>query len=159
MGIASEITNRRNELGFTEDEVAKKVELSIYEYGDVEAYDDEALESLSLSKLKKLCEVLQLDIFTLFSIPQLDLNELQSWMRPRSEIVRHQRIKMGLSHEELGDRIGFFGYIVEEMEKEHQFFESWCLEEILNLSKEINVPPCVLIFDPRNSEQGVNSSS
>jgi transcriptional regulator with XRE-family HTH domain len=56
-GIANRIERLRNESGKSELEVADILCLSIYEYEDLESYDDEITDVISLKTAKALAAI------------------------------------------------------------------------------------------------------
>lgn len=145
MSISEKIKAAREQLGLTDVKAAEKVGLSIYEYGDLESYDNEAETVLDLGKLKKLCETLEIDLFELFSLDRPESHYLTYDLERRNDIVSERRNALGLSQDELGDKVSFYGHVIQEMEDDSDFLESWCLEDVIALAKSLNVPSWVLI--------------
>ena len=134
--INNQIRNARERKGWTDVFTAEKVGLSIHEYDDVEAYEDEVRNVLSLATLRRLCAALDLDLYELFSI-----SPTPPYPGGRATLVKDRRQILGLSTEEVGDKVGFYGHVIEEMEQNEEFLESWCLDDILELAKVLGVPP------------------
>lgn len=138
------ITERREALGIQDTIIAAKLGITISSYDDIEAYDDEIFSTVELSVIKKLCELLKLDFFELFSWQCSFCGEHKphnAWYTlPRNDLIQRSREMLGISQHELADRLGFEDVAVEDMEKEEDFLESWTLDLIENLSKELKIP-------------------
>lgn len=147
--INEKIKARRLELGLRDVEVARQTRLSIYEYGDIESHAHEVFLVAPLYHVKKLCTALKMDFFMLFEqscafceggVPHMD----DYWMR-RSSLVRKKREALGLSAEELGDSVGFYGTEIELMETYTAHLESWVIENIFELATQLQIPPQVFL--------------
>lgn len=149
MDVNKKIKVRRKELGLSDTEVAYKVGLSIYEYGDVEQHAHEIFRVTELRRVKEICQLLNYDFFELFDMKCFFCEEgkkyLEDYSLLRNELIHKRRMETGLSAEELGDRIGFEGTAVNEMEKDSEFLEKWPIDYIKDLSDVINVPLQVLL--------------
>lgn len=147
--INEKIKARRRELGLSDVETAHQARLSIYEYGDIECYADEVFVVVPLYHIKKLCAVLKTDFFTLFEIPCAFCDEGATclddyWLR-RSALIRKKREALGLSTEELGDKVGFYGAEIYLMETYTAHFESWVIRNISDLAEHLQIPFQVLL--------------
>jgi len=149
MNVNERIKARRQELGLTDVEVAKQVGLSIHEYGDVEQHAQEVFEVAELRAVKKICEVLKVDFLELFDMKCSLCVEGKRYLEdnslPRNELIRKGRTEMGISQEELGDRVGFYEVEVQNLEGKLDHLETWVIENIKELSAVINVPLQVLL--------------
>jgi transcriptional regulator with XRE-family HTH domain len=145
MAIAEKIKMARKYQKLSDVVVAERAGLSIYEYGDIEAYDNEAETVLDLKRLKKLCKVLEINLFDLFSLEKPQSCYLNHDLEKRNSIIYKRRNELGLTQDELGDKVGFYGFIIQEMESDGEFLESWCLEDIVTLAKILDIPTWVLI--------------
>ena len=115
------IRARREELGLKPADVAARASLGNSAYRDIESYENEAFTTTQLGALRSICEALGLDLLSMFGIEcqfcagsgsDADLFRL-----PRNELISHRRIALGLTREQLGDRIGFEPIAIEEMEQ------------------------------------------
>ncbi len=145
MSISQKIKDARERKGLTDLQIAEKVGISIYEYGDVEAYDNEAQSVLDLKYLKKLCSALNINLFELFSFEKGDNVNNNYDLDRRDLIVSSYRNKLAISQDKLGDKVGFHGHVIYKMETDRDFLESWCLEDIVSLANVLDIPPWVLI--------------
>ena len=142
MKINNLIEKKRLELGLTNSQVAKLVGLSIHEYSDIEDDPDETLTVLPLKGLMKLCKVLEIDIFTLLrEVNVLDKEYYDDVKEniPLNLIIKHKREQSGLTCEELGDKIGFYEQAIIDMETDPGYLESWPIEPILRVCKELGL--------------------
>ena len=143
------IKARRQEFGLTVVEVAKKVGLSIHDYGDIEMQVNEVFLYPELKYVKKICEVLKFNFFELFDMHCPFCEEgkqyLKDYSLPRSELIQKRRTEMGLSTSELGDDIGFEESAINDMEKDPNYLETWPIDYIKDLSRVIDVPLQILL--------------
>lgn len=145
MSVADAIKAARERKGLTDVEAADRSGLSIYEYGDVEAYDHEAAAVVNLKHLKALCRVLDIDLFELFSLEKPQSSFLSYDLNRRDAIILDRRTALTLTQDELGDKVSFNRIAIQEMESDSAFLETWCLEDIVQLAEALGVPPWVLI--------------
>jgi DNA-binding XRE family transcriptional regulator len=135
----------RVRLGLTEDEVSKRAGISWNEYFDIELNPKEALEVARLGQVKRVCEVLGLDVLDLFDIscaycgPNTDnpCGEQGS----RSRLISRRRTELGMSVEGLADRIGFDPAAIRDMEMDPMYLDRWPVELVLELSGVLDIPP------------------
>ncbi len=159
MGVNEKIRLRREELGLTEAEVARHAGLSRSEYYDVEAYADEAFSVVELGNLRALCEALQMDPLALFDLGNSAgvVGDEAPGMKPleRNDLVRARRGALGMSEEQLADRIGFEVVAVNEMERNPAFLDGWPMQLIVELAAILGVPPRLLV----NAQPSTRSTS
>lgn len=94
--------------GKTQNEVADAVGMSTNEYWDLEAYDDEIIDVLSVDTAKKVAKYFQL------SLLQLLVPDKSSW--PTKSIVsavlveevRHKINALNISNETAEDKVGWY---------------------------------------------------
>lgn len=132
------IQQRREQLGLSDVEVAEKTGIGISAYGDLEAYGDEATTAVSLADLKRLCDVLDLELIEFLNIPRQQFGK-RIYPKPRNVLIREMRQKKGLSEDELGDRVGFYVSAIISMESDPDFLELWCVEDILVLARILDI--------------------
>src|ERR1044071_3945837 len=66
-GYADKIRQMRLAAGKSEKEMAELIGINLPSYYDLESYDDEVLDCLSLCELKKMCQVLNITPVDLLS--------------------------------------------------------------------------------------------
>ena len=107
-GIAARIKALRNESGKTDVEVADLLELSIYEYGDLESYDKEIIDVVSVKTAARLARLYNQ------SLLQLLVPEKEMWPKEHlsekqlAEKAKALMMQKGLSQEEAEDQVGWF---------------------------------------------------
>jgi hypothetical protein len=143
------IKEARTRVGLRDIDVAAHAGLSIDEYFDVEMHGDEAFTVVHLRHLKKLCEVLQLDLLDLFGIECAFCGGQQHAARlaptPRDELILARREALGLTPDQLGDLIGFETVAIKDMEKNPDYLEGWSVELVVELAGHLKVPAQVLL--------------
>ena len=132
-------------MGLSDTDIVEKTNISICEFGDIEAYPDELVTVTFLKEVKELCVILKFDVFELFGISshyplknEGETNHIDHTL-PRHKLIKKKREELGLSQEELGDNLGFYTIAIEEMEKDEEFLERWTMELIIKLAKELKL--------------------
>ncbi len=142
------VENRRKELGFKDTELADLIGLNIDWYCDIEWHEDELKTTVYLGIVKKLFEFLKLDFFEMVELKcafcELDEAFERDYQLPRNELIKMRRKNLSLTREELGDKVGFYEIVVENMENEPDFLEKWVIVNILSLAQILSVPPQIL---------------
>jgi transcriptional regulator with XRE-family HTH domain len=149
MKVNERIRRRREELGFNLSEVARFARIGVDAYRDVERYENEAFAVATLGTMRAICGALTLDMLSLFNIicPPQQGDEVgqRDLELSRNVIISAQRNALGLTREELGNRIGFETIAIDQMENEPDFLEQWSIELIENLASELRLPICALV--------------
>lgn len=148
MSINAAIRDRRNKLGLAKEQVCQIVGLSIHEYSDLEAYADEFYSVLKLREVKALSKALKLELNELLSEAGIEAcvnNDNAESELPRSDLVKRRRELLGLSEDELADKLGFDPEAIRRMESEADFFEGWPLDLIERLSHELGIPVSAIL--------------
>ena len=147
--VNEKIKLRREELKLSDIDVAHIARLSISAYGDIEDDPGEVQSLVALYEVKKICEVLRLPLLDLLSIPCAFCGEgvphHDDYWFSRSELVQKRRQALGMSVEELGDRVGFEDWEIENVEKYTAHLESWDIDHILELCAVLGIPGQVLL--------------
>jgi DNA-binding XRE family transcriptional regulator len=143
------IREARTRLRLRDTDVAARAGLSIHEYCDVESYEDEAFRVVHLGKMRRLCDVLGLDILDLFAIGCASCGKREQvatgHQGPRDEMIRARRANLGLTQDQLGDLIGFETVAIADMETDPDFLETWSVELIVELAGHLELPAQVLL--------------
>lgn len=149
MEVNQQLRQKRIELELKMDDAAKLTGLSVSEYYDIEAYDDEIFVVTPLRFIKKICQAYSFDLLVLFDIqcPFCKKNKiyLEEYKLPRNELVKNKRISKGMSKEELGDRINYYEAEITNIENDKNFLEEWVMEDFINLSTELDIPLQILL--------------
>lgn len=143
------IRKRRTELRLSDIVVAEKCGLSIHEYSDVEQHADEIMTAVPLKKVKQICDILSINLLDLLEIQCEYCLGKESYdsehSLPLNRLISVTRTSMGISKDELADRLGFFIDAVDEMEEDENYLENWPIDIITNLSNELNLPIQILL--------------
>jgi transcriptional regulator with XRE-family HTH domain len=138
------IRARREELGLRAAEVAMAAGIGDDAYRDIESYEDEAFTTAQLQEIRSIFETLGLDLLSVFGIECRfctgQTTEIDLFDRPRNEVIAQRRSVLGLTREQLGDRIGFETVAIEEMEQDPAFLERWSIQLIEQLARELGLP-------------------
>lgn len=147
--INEKIEKRREELGLSEVYIHSKTGITDDEYWDIRAYPNEIFTVTPLYDVKALMQVLSLDFFDLFEVQCAFCKEnnpfLEEYLLPRNELIKKRRMAKGMSEEELGGRVGFSEIAIADMEKDKNYLEEWCLENITNLANALDIPLQILL--------------
>lgn len=144
------VESRRKELRFRDTEIAELIGLNVSWYCDIEWHEDELKTTVYLGIVKKLFKFLKLDFFEMVELKcafcELDEEFERDYQLPRNELIKRRRKNLSLTRDELGEKVGFYEIVVENMENEPDFLEKWVILNILRLAKMLSVPPQIL-FD------------
>lgn len=147
MQASDTIRKRREELGLNAVDVAATAGLGFEAYRDIESYENEAFTIVELRALRAVCELLKLDLLSMFAIecqfcPGSDTDLFRL---PRNALISRGRTALALTREQLGDRVGFETIAIEEMEQDAAFLERWSVELIQQLATELRIPVHALL--------------
>lgn len=127
-----QIRSQRQSLGLDEINVAEFAGLSIHEYDDLEAYDDESFTVIPVKKLLKVCEKLNLDLTAL-----LDLGKRNNLL-PRDAIGRRMA-ELKISATELSDTVGITEDFIKDAMTDIDSLGAWVVEPVTDLAKALGV--------------------
>ncbi|GJL67547.1 MAG: hypothetical protein NPIRA06_01820 [Nitrospirales bacterium] len=136
MNINKKIKQGRLDCGLSDVELARRLGISIYEYGDIEFHDDELTSVVDLHVVRQLCQMLNIDPFDLLEISKDNAYADQK----RNELIISQMKNLGISNEELADTIGFEVVAIEEMRDDPDFLEKWTFDLIKELAGALQLP-------------------
>ena len=144
------LKQRREELDLSIERLAEHADTTYMSYWDVEAYADEFRTMLDLAQAKRVCGLLQLDLFEVLALdPEVPKEILETpgdrGRLGRGEFIRARREAAGLSAEELADRVGYYAELIESAEADPATLESCCLDVLVDLAKELRVPLASLV--------------
>jgi ribosome-binding protein aMBF1 (putative translation factor) len=149
MTINKTIKSRREQLGLSRRDLAERTGISTSEYYDIEAYEDEIVSTTLLKELRRIFGILQLDALAVLGIQcpicQSNPDALYSLEIPRNQVVANRREAVGLSRQQLANKIGFDEATVQRMEVEPEFFENWAIEPIKAIADALNLPIASLL--------------
>jgi len=138
------IRKRREELGLTESEIAERVGISIYEYGDIEQHANELVSVSPLNVVRKLCNVLNLDMMDLLEIPA-DGSQVVSSEDGRDKLIRSRMETLGMSEAKIASRLGYEDAAISQLVSDPSFLETWPIESIARLAVALRISPTLLI--------------
>jgi transcriptional regulator with XRE-family HTH domain len=146
MGRAKIIRERRLELGLSDVDVAKKLGLTIHEYGDIEQHDHELIEVVSIGTTHRLCDLLGLSLQQVFKISSVDeASHLFDGKRP-GELVMQRREQKGYSVSDLAQRVGFDETTIESLETIPSFGNSLPVFLLNDIETELGLPEGSLVI-------------
>ena len=149
MKICEKTKKRRIELGLTESDISSRVGLTRSEYSDIELHEDELYTVTDLCRVKKICEILGFDLLELLEQKCVFCEEgvslAEVFLLPLNELIANRRREMGISMDELGERVGFYKAEIENLEKNLTHLETWPIDYIKDLATAIDVPIQILI--------------
>ncbi len=127
-----QIRNQRQSLGLDESNVAEYAGLSIHEYGDIEAYDDELYTVVPVNKLLKVCEILNLDLPTLLGFEK-STNFLAR------DAIGCRMFELNLSAPEISDIVGITEKFISDAMTDIDTLGVWVVEPVTDLAKALGV--------------------
>src|ERR1700739_2307298 len=149
MEANEKIRLRREHLGLSKEQVAASSGIGVDAYYDIEFYSDELLAVVALRSVKALCDVVGLNPLQLLDIKCAFCSAMQSpgqeYSLLRSDLIKQHRVALGLSTEDLGERVNYTAHEIECLEADPEYIENWRLKDILALSSVLALPPQVLM--------------
>jgi transcriptional regulator with XRE-family HTH domain len=134
--VASRIHGARLRTGLNEAEVARRLGLTVSSYCDLEGYDDEAFEVISLRDLEALGRVLRVQPRVLLLGSEAE-GIMQSITEGEiTERLREKVLESGQGVEEFGDAIG---WDIKELLADPKTLWSFNVEGLYDLCKPIGV--------------------
>jgi transcriptional regulator with XRE-family HTH domain len=147
------VRKARHKLGLSDTEAASQIGISISEYGDIEQHADELASTVALKDVRRLSEVLQLELFDLIGLSSHE-RLAGSPGAKRNELIGLRMGELNLSPKQLADQLGFEESAIHAMLLDPQFLEQWPIDLIESLADEIKVPISILLghsgTDPNN---------
>jgi transcriptional regulator with XRE-family HTH domain len=98
---------RREELGFSDVEVAARAGISIHQYSDIERHADEFRTVLTLREARQVCEILELDLLEFLGLDEFINGGEVSEALPKHELIKRRREQLGLRIEDIAEHLGF----------------------------------------------------
>jgi transcriptional regulator with XRE-family HTH domain len=132
----------RESSGLVAGQVARRLDMSAAAYSDVEQHPDEITTNVSLADVKRLCEVLGLDIWTLV-VAEFDEQPIRgdnSAGAHRHVLLRTYREARKASISEVAAAIGFDDETILSGETDDHFIETLPLGVIHAWSRYIGLP-------------------
>lgn len=148
--VHDRIREAREALALSDAEVAGRTGLTLADYADLEQTATAPWEAVDLRHVKRVCEVLGLDLWDL-----LDLRcgycagsgppAREQSRPPRNELIRHRREALGLWSNALAARLGVRHESIESMETDPNFLEGWPIAFVEDLAQTLDIPAQTLL--------------
>lgn len=140
----------RDALGLSDAEVAGRTGLALAEYADLEETPGAVREAVDLRHLKRVCEVLDLDLWTLLGLVCGYCGGKGSPVHdqvrpPRHEQVRGRRQALALSSEALAARLGVRVDAADAMARDPNFLDTWPAAFVEDLARLLELPAQALL--------------
>jgi transcriptional regulator with XRE-family HTH domain len=143
------LKERRIQLNISDVELSRKINLSVCQLSDIEEYEDEIYSIADIGDIKKLCDLLKMDLFELFDIKCAfcfdNEDYLDKYDLPRNKLIALTKKELVLSSEELGDIVGFKVAAIDNMENDPDFLSSWSYDLVVHLSEVLKLPKQILL--------------
>lgn len=137
------LKSARTSLGLSGREVCERTGLSIYQYSDLELRSDEFFDTISVADARKVCQALEVDLKCLIPRGEHRIANTAG-SHSGSEVVTKTREGLGLSIEQVADRIGFETATVALVEEDEKNIEALNLSTVLSLAEVLEIDPCEL---------------
>lgn len=132
---------QRTNLGYSEEIVANSGGVSVSEYSDLEAYEDEIFNVAHLGEIRKICNILDmsiLDLIGLDSCRSADRNKLE-------DTLYTKRLEKGMSTLDVSDAVGIDESFVIHAEKDASSLDGWVIEPIRDYASVLEIPLACII--------------
>lgn len=139
------VKERRLGLGLTENEIASRLGISVSAYADLEDYEHEIFDQVSVARANQLCAILGLDLCDLLGIrgdgAPSSIND-----ENRSTMVRSARDRLKLSTAALAESTGFAASMIESLERDDPSIDEQCpVRFMLDVASALAISPCRLL--------------
>ena len=132
------IKSRRIKLSLDEAVISKECGLTIDEYIDIESYPDEIETVTHVREIRCLSRMLNLNIFLELGVNSKFNNNFDLLNINRHILAKEKRIKLGLTKVEFSEKIGFDIDIINKIESDYNFLETWSVELIRELAHQLD---------------------
>ncbi len=136
-GIANRIEKLRVESGISDVNVAEQLGLSINEYGDLEAYDNEITDTVSLKTANNLASLFHISLLQLLAPEKGHWPEEQYSAQMMAKKALEVIKKEGISIEEAEEQVGW--YLKEFLSNPESFIEENPIMFIKDLANFIGI--------------------
>jgi transcriptional regulator with XRE-family HTH domain len=137
------VRSARERQGLSEEQVAARSGLTIYEYGDVEQHADEICSAISLAAARRICGALNIDLSELLVAEHL-LSLQTAGTSPQSIVPRHQlirdhRIARSVSVSDVANAIGFEEAAVVLGESKEDYLETLPIRVLIDWARHLGL--------------------
>lgn len=143
----------REALGLSDAEVAGRTGLALANYADLETSPDATRQAVDLRHLKRVCEVLALDLWELLGLrcaycrgKGTPARELTS--PARHELIRARRDALGFARDALAARLDVRLDAIDAMVRDPNFLDTWPAAFVEDLARTLEVPAQALLDVP-----------
>ena len=140
----------REKRGLTEDFCAQQCGLTRMEYYDLEAYDDEFFDNISMGTARRISLLLGLDLVGLVA-KHVEANIAdRSYVDDarffsRDALVREGRLKKTMTQADLADAIGFETMTIQELEHSPDYIECLPIRVVVDVAVALGIDPGSLV--------------
>ena len=157
MPANEKIVARREEMGITDVEAAKGIDMGLDAYCDVEWHEDEIYTCVDLEHIKKICDFFKFDFFELFDMKCAFCEKgrpyLDEYLLPRNLLMKKCREESEMDFESYGDAINITDMGIREFENDPKEFEIYTFDQIKDMVSVVDVP-IQLLLDVKCSKCG-----
>ena len=135
--VAKRIKDARLKAGLSSLSAAKKMELSIAAYDDLEEEDDEAFMSISLNQLRILAKSLSLKPLQLVQENEFETIEKNTTVQELVNCIKENINKNSETVEEFSNRVGWD--VSTALDNPDNVWNDWNLDGLQDISREVGV--------------------
>jgi transcriptional regulator with XRE-family HTH domain len=153
LNVQTMIRQRREQLGLTRSEVATRAGLDDHTYtfhmeSEFGPARDEFFEYISVGDVKAVCRVLGLRLSELLPQEPLSMHPQASGALPtvsRPALIRSRREALGLTPNDLGDRLGYYSSAIEALESSEESLDMRDIDFLHALATVLGLPLAALV--------------
>ena len=128
-------------------DLARRIGVSVSEYQDVEAYEDELTTVLPLKNARPLAAILGFELGPLLGAGS-PIGGQKASSKPRHVVLAEARRRHGVSTKKMADDIGFEEIFVHSIEKDSQALETYPYEVLKIVANYLRLDPRDLLYAP-----------
>ena len=137
LSSAQRIKEARIKAGLSAEEVAKIIDLGIHAYDDLESYDDEVFNCISLKQLRNLSELLSVRAIDLVVIDQSKINETSLTAQELIECIKNTILENSESVDDFSDRVGWD--VTSALNNAENVWKDWNLDGLRDICEAVGV--------------------
>lgn len=134
------IRKAREATGLSASDIEEHLGISVHEYRDIEAYDNELVDVVELATTIKLCEILKVDIFSLFDLSIYDGANGVVTTTSFHEFIKAKRMEKKLTIPQLATVLGFEEEVLSDLEKDGNNILKWPFGYLRELCQQLSIP-------------------
>lgn len=132
------VRGKREALGISVDEMAAGCLMSKSEYLDVESYENELFDVVSLEKIRLIANAIEVDTCDLFGVKRVEMDLEKSFVGTRI-------LDRGISITAVSDYVGIEEVCVKDVAEDILNIGSWVLTPILSLAEVLKMDVGLLL--------------